>query len=576
MEKREIFKIVTLKEIQEEFQLPKLFCFDYCVGDNQSVYLLLSRQPQKTEYPAKMYLKQKEYYVAEMKMDWEKQLVTEKHLYPVGNLPYELDTLTIQENCIILEGTKEEILKEEVVYEGNELMIIKKYSMEMEEDFGDLQEEKEKRVELLVSKEGAVMKKQEFEKKIFDCLDSIKEQNSMEEEDRVVSELGEKVMILVDNCKWVRYWECTYDTNKNITNAEIVIHMEYNGKNVKNASKKVYGSKILFWVDEETLGGYFFRENKKMEICQQEDKREVFPIVDLEELKKQYHLEVYYIYDYYVAYDQKIYMLFCDIQSKAHGGKKQKTEEKRKYVVVVMEMDWEKEKVMGTEVYSLGVQNYNFYQVRPLKEKFLLLGWSLKEKYSKESGVLLSKNGEILHKYYLGEGIGKCCTTKDGIIYTGCNYYGVYDMDDEKWDMGINVWNGEGEKITSLEGDFCETANLADNGMFWYFDGYNRLMGRDLENKVSVLLDDYIYGMAVSKECDKFIFECGNQDFELYYEYEYDEKEKKFWNEKHISFVYENRKLKSEKYVFCGSKMLFQENEKLFGYYYRRKDSGVV
>lgn len=572
MDRREIFKIANLKEIQKEFNLPKLFCIDYCVGYDQCVYLLLSRQPQRREYyPHIMRFKKKEYYAIKLKMDWEKREVTEKDLYPLGNMPYQLEFLRPLNDCFLLIGSEKKKLNEEIIYE-DDVVILSKESYCQEEDLIlDLNEEREKRFGILINKEGDVVKKYELKKDVFDCQSSQEGQvlgEEGEEENMAVSEKREKVMISIKNYRWARYWECDYDANKNIFTDEKLVQMEYRGKYVKNVPNKMYGSKMLFWVDDETIGGHFFKENNRVENIDPKENREVFPIVDLEDLKKRYQIEEYDISDYYVGYDKKIYMLFCNRCSTVHKGNSRKPSEYREYIAVTLELDWIKGRVVDTQIFSLGRQDYYFYTIRPLKENFLLLGWKTKGKRGNKNGVLMSKNGEILRTYYFGPGIGKCCTTKDGIIYTGCDDYTLYDDSDA--DMSVNAWNEQGKRIIRVgKNVVCEAMNLADDGMFWHCDEYQRLIGTNLKRNVTIWVNDCVNGMAISEDGNRVIFKCGGKDYGSYYEYEYDAKEEGFKNEKQICFKYNGKNLKPESYEFCGSKMLFMMAGRMFGFYYR-------
>lgn len=572
MDRREIFKIANLREIQEEFHLPKLFCYDYCVGYDQCVYLLLSRQPQKREYPYIMRFQKKEYYGIKLNLDWEKREVTEKEIYQLGNVPYELEFLRPLNDCFLLIGSEKKNLNEEIIYEDDVLVLSKERCSQEEEIILDLDDEK---TAILVDKAGVVIKKYEFKQGIFDCQTSEDGQIFLEEEgeeNMVVSENREKVMISINNYRWARYWEGGYDVNKNLLTGEKLVQMVYQGKYVKNVPNKVYGSKMLFWVDDETIGGHFFREDNRIEVTDPEENREVFPIIDLEELKRRYQIEEYDISDYYVGYDQKIYMLFCNNGLTVHKGKNHKAWSCREYIVVTMELDWKKGRVVDTQLFFLGRQDYYFYAVRPLKDSFLLLGWKTKGKRGNKNGVLMNKNGEILRKYYFGPGIGKCCTTKDGIIYTGCDDYTMYDdidnIDKMSVDMLVNAWNEQGKKIAQVGKNMCEAMNLADDGMFWHCDEYWRLIGTDLKRTVTIRANDCINGMVVSKDGKRFIFEGGGENYGSYYEYEYDAKEERFKNEKQICFRYEGKNLKPDSYEFCGSKMLFMMRGRMFGFYY--------
>ena len=255
-----------------------------------------------------------------------------------------------------------------------------------------------------------------------------------------------------------------------------------------------------------------------------------------------------------------------------HKGKSYKPSDYREYIAVTLELDWIKGRVIDTQIFSLGRQDYHFYAIRPLKENFLLLGWKTKGKCGNKNGVLMNKNGEILRKYYFGTGIGKCCTTKDGIIYTGCDDYALYDdinnLDDIRADMSVNAWNEQGKKIAKVGRNMCEAVNLADDGMFWHYDEYERLIGTDLKKTVTIWVNDFIKGMAVSEDGKRFIFKDEGEDYASYYEYEYDAKEEGLKNEKQICFKYKGKNLKPESYEFCGSKMLFMMGGRMFGFYY--------
>lgn len=639
MDKREIFKIANLKEIQNEFNLPQIFCYDYCVGYDQCVYLLLSRQPQRTQYANTLHFKKKEYYAVKLNMDWKKQKVTKKELYPLGKIPYELEFLRPLADCFLLLGSKTEKIDKEshIMYEDDLLLVEnaslllsqKDCSQEEEEISLELDEKSREKNGILLDKNGTVITKYAFKKDILDCQTSSdgqilleverkmtpeifckiadsyffhkgEEEKDMEnyqhmyyveaydiegnykgeiefpdacvyglggEESIAVSEMKEKVMISIKNPRWARYREYRYDTNKKLLTDEKLVQMEYQGKYVKNVPNKVWGSKMLFRLDEETIGGHFFREDNRVEVIDPKENREVFPVIDIEELKQSYHMQEYHMADYYVGYDQKIYMLFCNQVPRVYKGKIHKLSENREYIAVALELDWIKGKVIDTQLFSLGRQDYYFHTIRPLQDNFLLLGWKIQGRKEKKNGVLIDKNGKILHKYYFGSGIGKCCTTKEGVIYTGHDDDTLYDDPIAK--VAVNAWNEQGKRLWHNRSFFCESMSLGENGMLWYCDEFLRLFGTDLRNLVEVRENGCAGGFSISVDGKGFIFEGGGEDKGSYYEYEYDSQEGRLKHERQICFRYGENNLELESYEFCGSKMLFMTKEgKVLGYYY--------
>jgi hypothetical protein len=485
MDKREVFKIINLKELETDLNMKKIFCFDFCVGYDHAVYLLLSAQPPMKEYGNDLQFKYKEYYAVRLKMDWEKQLVLNKEIYSLGKMPYEFCFLRPLDDDFLLIGDKNKNLEKEILYESDTFMLIKRNLLRECDISSDMVLEPDEKYGFLIHKNGRVIREYKFKKDISECQ-TTKEREillDIEEwwnlnssryiesydiegnyigktmlaekgffnfgEDLIISEKQEKIMAPIKNPMWTRYREYWYDIESGISMDERLVQMEYQGEWVKDVPSKQYGSKMLFWLEDETIGGHFFKENNRIEVNDPSENRDVFQIVDLVELKEQYNIEEFFDRDCCVGYDQKVYILFCNKLSKVYKRLLQRTYDNRQYIVAELEIDWVAGKLLHTEIFAFDSQDYHFHAVRPLKENFLLLGWNDGERKKNTNGILMNKKGEILRKYFLGEGVGKCYTTKEGIIYTG--HTGEISMNDPIATRAVNAWNEKEKEYGKIQ-----------------------------------------------------------------------------------------------------------------------------
>ena len=100
----------------------------------------------------------------------------------------------------------------------------------------------------------------------------------------------------------------------------------------------------------------------------------LFSIIDLDELRRANHLDSTILTDFYVASNQNVYLLMG--QPPREQGKRGKdwTRASSVYTVVEIKMDWMKQQVLQTALFSLGLLKFQFHYLRPAGDHFLLLG----------------------------------------------------------------------------------------------------------------------------------------------------------------------------------------------------------
>ena len=165
----------------------------------------------------------------------------------------------------------------------------------------------------------------------------------------------------------------------------------------------------------------------------------LFSIIDLDELRRANHLDSTILTDFYVASNQNVYLLMG--QPPREQGKRGKdwTRASSVYTVVEIKMDWMKQQVLQTALFSLGLLKFQFHYLRPAGDHFLLLGarCAYRKNGPDKNAWIVSRDGTVLSRFCLGDGIQDCVVKKDGTIITSYFDEGVFGL---VITVGMNLW----------------------------------------------------------------------------------------------------------------------------------------
>ena len=259
----------------------------------------------------------------------------------------------------------------------------------------------------------------------------------------------------------------------------------------------------------------------------------LFSIIDLNQLRHKNHLEDAKLTDFSVAENQNIYLLM-EQSSEKQGEDWLKTPSI--YTVVEIKMDWAKQRVLETTLFSLGLLKFQFHFLRLIGDHFLLLG--ARSAYRKngpdQNAWIVSRDGMVLSRFCLGDGIQDCIVKLDGTIITGYfdegvfGNYGWADSDSTHGyvppigECGLIAWTPDGTPLWKNEkypiyDCYAISLDEEENLWFYYYDEFRLVRTNFKEDLVFDLPIEGSGAFAVAPSGDTFLFQGGYQKHDKFY-----------------------------------------------------------
>jgi len=207
----------------------------------------------------------------------------------------------------------------------------------------------------------------------------------------------------------------------------------------------------------------------------------LFSIIDLDQLRRENHLEGTEVTDFFTARDGKVYLLM-EQPSETQG--KDWLSTPSTYTAVEIQLDWAEQRVLETTLFPLGLLKFQFHYLRPAGDHFLLLGarCAYRENGPDQNAWIVSRDGTVLSRFCLGDGIQDCVVKKDGTIITSYfdeGVFGNYGWDEPLGACGLIAWTSEGtplwknEKYSIYD---CYAISLDEEENLWFY--YSGWCGR--------------------------------------------------------------------------------------------------
>lgn len=179
----------------------------------------------------------------------------------------------------------------------------------------------------------------------------------------------------------------------------------------------------------------------------------LFSIIDLDQLRRENHLEGTEVTDFFTARDGKVYLLM-EQPSETQG--KDWLSTPSTYTAVEIQLDWAEQRVLETTLFPLGLLKFQFHYLRPAGDHFLLLGarCAYRESGPDQNAWIVSRDGAVLSRFCLGDGIQDCVVKKDGTIITSYfdeGVFGNYGWDEPLGACGLIAWTSEGTPLWKNE-----------------------------------------------------------------------------------------------------------------------------
>ena len=198
---------------------------------------------------------------------------------------------------------------------------------------------------------------------------------------------------------------------------------------------------------------------------------------DLREIFKKYNCGREGFVNMQIGSDGKLYFLFNENIPERIDGMFVPTKSHSRYLVTVLDIDWDNETVTNERFYDLGTQEVNYHFVQPLDGGFLLVASRCCRinGTGENNAALIDRHGSILRQFCLGDGIADVAVLSDGRIVTSYFDEGVlgnYGWEDEPLGAsGLVVWDKGGKILWEADSDIldCYALNIDDSERLWYY-----------------------------------------------------------------------------------------------------------
>ena len=298
----------------------------------------------------------------------------------------------------------------------------------------------------------------------------------------------------------------------------------------------------------------------------------LFSIIQLEELYKENHLGDVSLTDFYIDRNKKVYLLL-----------EKPLEQERKdidwfltasdYAVVELKLDWTEKRVLETTLFPLGALAFQFHYLRPVGDDFLLLGarCAYRKKGPDKNAWLVRRDGTVLSRFCLGDGIEECIVRSDSTIITsyfdegvfgnngwGCTYHDEYVP--PVGECGLIVWTAEGVPIWKNERytiDDCYAISMDEQERLWfYYYSEFQLVRTDFkEDLVLSLPFGGSRAFAVAPSGKEFLFQGGYRKREQYFFLNCQDETQE--QEQRVTFTVQGKEVAVERCSLLCRQMLF-------------------
>ena len=250
----------------------------------------------------------------------------------------------------------------------------------------------------------------------------------------------------------------------------------------------------------------------------------LFSIVDLDQLRRKNHLEGTEVTDFFTERDGKVYLLM-EQPSETQG--KDWLSIPSTYTAVEIQLDWAEQRVLETTLFPLGLLKFQFHYLRPAGEHFLLLGarCAYRENGPDQNAWIVSRDGAVLSRFCLGDGIQDCVVKKDGTIITSYfdeGVFGNYGWDEPLGACGLIAWTSEGTPLWknekySIYDCYAISLDEEENLWFYYYDEFRLVRTNFKEDLVFELPIEGSGAFSVAPSGNVFLFQGGYQQRDKFY-----------------------------------------------------------
>lgn len=259
----------------------------------------------------------------------------------------------------------------------------------------------------------------------------------------------------------------------------------------------------------------------------------LFSILDINRLRRKFHLEDAVLTDFSVGWNRNIYLL---LEQSTGNQDEDWLKAPSIYTVVEIKMDWKEQRVLETTLFLLGLLNFQFHFLRPIGNHFLLLGarCAYREDGPDQNAWIVSRNGTVRSRLCLGDGIQNCIVKADGTIITGYfdeGVFGNYGWADPKCkhgcippvgDCGVAAFTPEGvplwkNRTHPIYDCYAISLDEQENLWYYYYDEFRLVRTNFREDLVLDLPLEGSGAFSVAPSGDQFLFQGGYEEHDKFY-----------------------------------------------------------
>ncbi|MDO3411149.1 hypothetical protein QWJ34_15390 [Saccharibacillus sp. CPCC 101409] len=268
-------------------------------------------------------------------------------------------------------------------------------------------------------------------------------------------------------------------------------------------------------------------------MAKNEAQRIVVPLAAAADLSE--HLEGWSFVSAALGYDGRAYVLLIDETPERIEGSFVPTELKRPAAYKALIVDIGEERAEREEADPLRTdasiveevriegESFNYHFIQPLGEDELLLVGARCSYYAHDriddNAAVFGRNGAVLRRFVLGDGIQNVQTTAGGLIWT--SYFGEGVFGNRGWvtpigESGLIAWDSNGIRVfTNVEANIqdCYALNVVsdDEVWFYYYSDFRlcRLSGPAAAPEVSFLDPKLEGASAFASDGRRFLFDQG-------------------------------------------------------------------
>nr|MCR5251802.1 hypothetical protein [Lachnospiraceae bacterium] len=198
--------------------------------------------------------------------------------------------------------------------------------------------------------------------------------------------------------------------------------------------------------------------------------------VDLAELIKKYGHNFAEYETLQIGHDGNIYILFNRKIPERIDGMFVPTQSNSGFAVLVLQIDWDEEKITDEKYYDLGQKKMFYSFVQPIEEGFLLVSARCMnyKQGPEQNAAVVDLAGNIIEEFCLGDGISYCLVHPDLGIVTG--YFDEGIIGNYGWKQplgadGVRIWGRGARDIWRADRPIydCYALNISDAGALWYY-----------------------------------------------------------------------------------------------------------